>query len=112
MVKAHRYAWEQEHGSIPERLVIDHTCWNPSCVNVDHLRLATLAQNRQNLSGAHHGRKHGLPRGVYPNGRGYQARVKHGGVRHNLGTFSTIAEASAAATEARRIHFGIYAGNA
>ena len=42
---AHRYAWERENGPIPEGMVIDHSCWVPTCVNVEHLRLATPSQN-------------------------------------------------------------------
>ena len=36
---AHRWAWEHEHGRIPEGLVIHHVCENKWCVNVDHLQL-------------------------------------------------------------------------
>lgn len=112
MVRAHRYAWEQINGPIPAGMVIDHTCWEHSCVNVDHLRLATRAQNNSNLSGAYGGRKHDLPRGVYLHGRGYSAKVTVGGTEHYLGTFDTIAEASAAAATKRSILFGEYAGRA
>src|SRR5699024_11332791 len=30
-VRAHRYAWEREHGPIPDGMFIDHTCWQRSC---------------------------------------------------------------------------------
>lgn len=109
---AHRYAWECEHGPIPEGTFIDHTCFERSCVNVEHLRLATREQNNSNLSGARRGRKHDLPRGVTPSGRGYAAVVQSGGVRHRLGTFSTPEEASAAAQTKRAILFGEFAGGA
>lgn len=36
---AHRQAWEAAHGPIPAGAVVHHECENPSCVNVDHLRL-------------------------------------------------------------------------
>ena len=109
---AHRYAWQRVNGPIPDGTVTDHTCWNRACCNVEHLRLATRQQNRQNLSGAHSGRKHDLPRGVYRNGRGYQAMVGHNGQRYWLGTFSTPEEASAAAQAKRALLFGAYAGGA
>lgn len=48
LFSAHRIAWSLKHGAIPEGLQLDHTCHNPSCVNPDHLRLATQAQNQSN----------------------------------------------------------------
>src|SRR5699024_9461072 len=50
---AHRYAWEREYGPIPEGLHIDHKCHTRACCNVDHLRLATNAENSRNRSGAY-----------------------------------------------------------
>lgn len=110
VVRAHRWAWEREHGPIPDGMVIDHRCYERSCVNTEHLRLATHKQNGANRSGAWKGRKHDLPRGVYRNGRGYSAQVKHNGTLHYLGTFKTPEEASAAAETKRQILFGEFAG--
>ena len=112
MVKAHRYAWQRERGPIPDGMVLDHTCWERACCNVDHLRVATPQQNNAYLSGAHGDRKHDLPRGVYRRGRGYQAMVGHNGTRHHLGMFSTPEEASAAAQTKRALLFGEFAGGA
>lgn len=42
---AHRLAWEAVHGPIPDGLVVDHTCKIRACVNVEHLRLITKAEN-------------------------------------------------------------------
>lgn len=112
LVKAHRWAWEREHGPIPDGMFIDHTCWERACVNPGHLRLATRSQNNAYLSGARSGRIHDLPRGVYLNGRRYLARVGHNGKLHHLGTFGTVEEASAAAETKRRILFGEFAGGA
>lgn len=110
MVKAHRYAWERERGPIPEGAFIDHKCWTPACVLVDHLRVASPSDNARNLSGAHSDRKHDLPRGVTINGRGYRARISVNDKELSFGTFPTIEAASEAAATARAIHFGIYAG--
>ena len=44
-VYAHRWAWEQVNGPVPEGLVLDHICENPPCVRVDHLRTATQQEN-------------------------------------------------------------------
>ena len=110
VVKAHRYAWECEHGPIPDGLYVDHACHERSCVNVRHLRLATPQENGANRSGVHGGKKHGLPRGVYRSGRGYSAQIGHKGQRHHLGSFATPEEASAAAQAKRAILFGDFAG--
>ena len=109
-VLAHRYAYEREHGPIPDGMFIDHMCFERACVNPEHLRLATRSQNSANRSGATRGRD--LPRGVTPSGRGYKAEVRHNGQRHYLGTFDTPGEASAAAQAKRAILFGDFAGRA
>ncbi len=44
---AHRIAWEQAHGPIPEGLELDHLCRVRDCVNPDHLEPVTPSVNME-----------------------------------------------------------------
>ena len=44
-VQAHRWPYEQKHGSIPKGLEPDHLCHTPACVRDDHLELVTHQVN-------------------------------------------------------------------
>jgi len=107
---AHRYAWERVNGPIPDGMFIDHKdhC-STSCVNVDHLRLATAAQNNYHRSGPLKGSKSGI-RNVYPSGSKWQVQVRKNGIIHYFGAYDDINEAAQVAEVARENLFGVFAG--
>jgi len=43
--RAHRVAWYFAHGPIPKGMIVGHKCGHRSCVNRQHLTLATPRQN-------------------------------------------------------------------
>lgn len=45
IVKVSRYIWETTHGPIPDLRLVDHMCREPSCCNINHLRLVTHQVN-------------------------------------------------------------------
>ncbi len=44
---AHRFAYQQAVGAIPDGLTIDHRCRNRQCVNPVHLRVMPLSDNQR-----------------------------------------------------------------
>ena len=110
MIAAHRYAWERVNGPSPRDAELDHICHNRACVNVEHLRPATRAQNGAHLSGPHVDSESGV-RGVHRNRKGWCARATKDGRTYNGGTFPTIAEAERAVVALRAELFGEYAGH-
>lgn len=48
-VRAHRLAWEMEHGPIPDGQHVLHKCDVRTCINVDHLFLGTHAENMRDM---------------------------------------------------------------
>lgn len=109
--QAHRYAWRRANGEIPDGKRVNHVCWTPACVNVDHLNLATPSENNTYKSGPASGRPHGSLRGVYPYVR------KDGSVSHRahfagryIGAFETQAEAHERVSAVRAEYAGAFAG--
>lgn len=47
VVRAHRFAYEQAYGPVPDGLVLDHLCRTPACVRPEHLEAVTQQVNVQ-----------------------------------------------------------------
>lgn len=94
--KAHRVSIAVAQGFTPMDKQVDHKCYNPSCVNPQHLRLVTQKQNMENKRGAYSSNTTSGVRGVNlhrATGK-YRARLRHNGEEIYLGLFNTIQEAS------------------
>lgn len=109
-VRAHRYAYEREHGPIPAGALVDHACRNRSCVQVDHLRLATQQENQFNRRGANADNAGtGLLNITYARGS-YHVRVTKGGRGYGH-SHKTLDSALAERAKLRKELFGEYDGS-
>lgn len=112
VVPVHRWAWIAANGPIPDGAEVDHTCHNRLCANVDHLRLASRAQNMRNLSGAPITSRTGV-RNVSRSKYGtFMVRITKDGITYQLGTYRTIEEAATVAARERLRLFGTFSGAA
>jgi hypothetical protein len=48
-VRAHRLAWEQANGPIPDGMLVCHHCDVPLCINPKHLFLGTHQDNTDDM---------------------------------------------------------------
>lgn len=103
MQLVHRWAWEQQHGTIPSGMQIDHMCHNRACVNIEHLRLATPKQNLENMLRGNAGSTSGGIRGVCwdASRNKWLATVGHNGEVLDLGRYESKELAATAALGAR-----------
>lgn len=56
---AHQVAWELVNGPIPPGKHVLHSCDNPSCVRISHLRLGTNKENHAERVAKGRSSKHG-----------------------------------------------------
>lgn len=100
---AHRYSWELHNGPIGAGLELDHKCHHQGCVNPDHLRPVTPAENHQNRNGAQSNNLSCGIRGVTwrKESRKWQAIVTQNRKSHYLGLFAELANAEAAVVAKR-----------
>lgn len=85
---------------------VDHINGNSLDNRLCNLRLATASQNSFNKTGHS---KLQLPKGVEKHGTGYRARIHYKYSKYNLGTYSTIKEASDSYDAAAIKYFGEFA---
>lgn len=94
--RAHRLAWFYTYREWPS-LQVDHKNENPSDNRMSNLRLATDAQNKQNLSRP---RKHNtsklLGASLHKASGKWTSQIRHNGKKVHLGYFLTPEEASVA----------------
>lgn len=99
---AHRYVMRDELANSPGA-VVDHMCFNKSCVRRSHLRLCSVGENQENLPGARESSSTGV-RGVFydPKHESYRTQVRKDGITYRLGSFKTLEEADKAVSTWRR----------
>lgn len=108
---AHRWVWEQAKGPIPDGKVLDHICHNKPCVNIEHLRLASIQQNNSHLKGpSRHNKLSGVRNVRRSPDHRWQVVIQKDRKIHSFGVYDTIEAAAAVAERERKRLFGEFAG--
>jgi hypothetical protein len=88
MTLAHRVAWMEHHGPIPDGMIVMHACDTPACINIDHLRLGTQKQNVADMLAK--GRRHSSQGERNPKAKLTTKQVA--AIRSEQGTLQQIAD--------------------
>lgn len=101
-IGAHRFAYIEANGPVPEGLVIDHRCRVKLCVNPKHLQAVTIALNGQNVSGPDSNNRSGV-RNVWwcKTWKRWTGQVAFMGTKHSIGHHTTKEAAAEAALSLR-----------
>lgn len=81
--QAHRVAWMDAHGKIPDGMCVCHHCDTPNCVNVKHLFLGTHGDNARDREAKGRGLR----------GRGIEATRAYCSHGHELNSENTMVSA-------------------
>lgn len=90
---AHRWIFAHVNGPIPLGIVVMHKCDHPWCVNVEHLRLGTVADNNADMrakgrdrafGGEHSGEAHYFARLTLRQIKSIRRRAKSGETQRSL----------------------------
>ena len=109
---AHRVSWTLEKGETPKGADINHKCWNPACVNVDHLEESSRQENSSYRKGPNFNSTSGV-RNVYwdRDNKNWRVVVASKGVRFSKSGFLSLESASEYAEHLRNELNGGFAGN-
>lgn len=108
---AHRVAWELVNGPIPDGLFLNHKCWNPSCVNVEHLEVVNNSENMAYRPGPQKNNTSGVRNVWFRKSTGkWYTDVTWNGVKHRTGPWDSIEDAAEDAARLRSEVFGSFAG--
>lgn len=108
---AHRLAFEEKFGLIPDGLVCDHICHCRECVNPDHIRICNNTENVRNQT-IHKNNTSGF-KGVSfdASRRKWTAKIMVDRKTINLGRFNSPQEAHAVYCAAAEKYFGEFANS-
>lgn len=107
----HRVVYELVNGPVSADMDIDHMCHQRACLNIEHLRVATRAENNRHRLTARHDSASGV-RNVYWDAarEKWQAYIRRDGRHVHLGRFTDLEEAKRVAAAARAEQYGEFAG--